>query len=315
MQASTRTPRAATRRRLRCAALGHARALKHGRARDAARLPRERNTCQEHLPERRERPQGTQTYTPKRKFKFWPAFRPSKRRTTKASPDGRGYAVSLALASGAPLCARAGWPKLRFTSLFARSAKRKILVFVVLFSRVARSGNFSCVLTCFGNVFARNIIQQYMHACAMEWPLPRAAAPESARCRGRPLPRAPAPEGGRSRERLLPRALAPEGGRSRGRALPRARPQGAQTQASKSNQKLATTPSAPEGFRPEGVCSRGLPLPREPLPRSAAPESVPTGSANTYPKMQIQFLTSISSLKTQNRGHQPGRQRQRARFL
>ena len=142
MQASTRTPRAATRRRLRCAALGHARALKHGRARDAARLPRERNTCQEHLPERRERPQGTQTYTPKRKFKFWPAFRPSKRRTTKASPDGRGYAVSLALASGAPLCARAGWPKLRFTSLFARSAKRKFLMCLSYF-RARREAKFS----------------------------------------------------------------------------------------------------------------------------------------------------------------------------
>ena len=129
MQAPTQTPRAATRR---CAALGHARALKHGRARDAARLPRERPP---HLP--RTSARTPRTLPRERKHthsnansnfdQHFAVQNAEPRRQAKIAEDMQFRSPSRAKPRP---CARAGWQKLLFTSPFARSAKRKFLVFL-----------------------------------------------------------------------------------------------------------------------------------------------------------------------------------------
>ena len=143
MQALTQTHRAATRRCLRCAALRHARALKHGRARDAARLLRERPP---HLP--RTSARTPRTLPRERKHthsnansnfdQHFAVQNAEPRRQAKIAEDMQFRSPSRAKPRP---CARAGWQKLLFTSPFARSAKRKFLVFLSYFRARAENNN------------------------------------------------------------------------------------------------------------------------------------------------------------------------------
>jgi hypothetical protein len=73
----------------------------------------------------RARPQGAQTYTPKCKFHFCPAFPLSRRRIEEASQNGRGYAARLPSGVGEGERARASKSKQEQARASKQKSKQK----------------------------------------------------------------------------------------------------------------------------------------------------------------------------------------------
>ena len=126
--------------------------------------------------------------------------------------------MSLALASGAPLCARAGWPKLRFTSLFARSAKRKFLMCLSYF-RARREAKFSTAFRPRGGSLPRATARP-REKRPREKPQLREKTTEKMRAFPLPTVRPQEQESASPRERPPPRGIAPESARPPPRETP-----------------------------------------------------------------------------------------------